>query len=141
MKLRAILTLLILVPVLWLVACAPPTGTSVSVSCDDFGKQNNVTKQMTVAAGSTFTITLCSNATTGYSWPESAQISDATVVQQLTHERVAPENTGLVGAPGTEVWTFKALKTGTSNIDMQYSQPWEGGQKGAWTFQLAVTVK
>jgi len=141
MKLRGLLTILILVPVLWLVACAPATGTSVSVSCDDFGKQNNITKQLTVAVGSSFTVTLCSNATTGFSWSESAKISDPAVVQQLTHEKVAPENTGLVGAPGTEVWTFKALKKGTSNIEMQYSQPWEGGQKGAWTFQLAVTAQ
>lgn len=141
MKLRAILMLFILVPVLWLVACAPSTGTSVSVSCDDFGQQNNITKQLTVSSGSSFTVTLCSNATTGYSWSESAQISDPTVVEQVNHETIAPENTGLVGAPGTEVWTFKALKKGTGNIDVQYSQPWEGGEKGAWTFNLSVTVK
>jgi inhibitor of cysteine peptidase len=140
MKLRAILSLILLIPVLWLVACAP-AGNSVTVSCDDFGNQNNITRQLTVSSGSSFTITLCSNATTGFSWLESAQISDPTVLKQVNHERIAPESTGLVGAPGNEVWTFNALKKGTSNIDLQYSQPWEGGQKGAWTFKLAVTVK
>ncbi|HEX7364447.1 MAG TPA: protease inhibitor I42 family protein [Dehalococcoidia bacterium] len=141
MKLRAMLTLIILIPILWLVACAPSTGNSVTVSCDDFGTQKNITRQLTVSSGSSFTVTLCSNATTGFSWLESAQISDTTVIEQTNHTRIAPENTGLVGAPGTEVWTFKALKKGTSNIDLQYSQPWEGGQKGAWTFNLSVTVK
>jgi len=53
---------------------------------------------------------------------------------------VAPE-TSLVGAPGKEVWTFKALKKGTTKIAMEYSQPWEGGEKGGWTFNLTVVVK
>lgn len=141
MKLRTISILALLVPALWLAACAPSAGTSVTVSCDDFGAQPNVTKQMTVANGNSFTVKLCSNATTGYRWSESAQISDPAVVQQISHQVVAPEDTSIVGAPGNEVWTFKALKKGTSTVKMEYSRPWEGGEKGTWTFQLNVTVK
>ena len=140
MKQKAILMLALLLPVLWIVACAPASGTSVSVSCDDFGQQANLSKQLNVAAGSTFTVTLCSNKTTGFSWSEAAQISDPAVVEQVSHTFNAPENTGLVGAPGSEIWTFRALKKGNSNIKVEYSQPWEGGQKGAWTFNLAVAV-
>ena len=141
MKLRMIPILAMLILSLWLAACAPATGTSVNVSCDDFGNQQHISKQMEVAAGNTFTVTLCSNATTGFQWSESAQISDQTVVQQTGHEFVSPENTGVVGAPGNEVWTFKALKKGTSTIIMDYGRPWEGGEKGVWTFNLAVVVK
>ena len=140
MKLRMIPIFAMLILSLWLAACTPATGTSVNVSCDDFDKQPHISKQMTVAAGNTFTVTLCSNATTGFQWSESAQISDQTVVQQTGHEFVSPENTGLVGAPGNEVWTFKALKKGTSTITMEYSRPWEGGEKGVWTFNLTVAV-
>jgi inhibitor of cysteine peptidase len=140
MKLRSIPVFAMLILSLALAACAPATGTSISVSCDDFSSQPNASKQLTVGAGDTFTVTLCSNATTGFQWSESAQISDPTVIQQLSHETVAPENTGLVGAPGTEVWTFKALKKGTSTINIEYSRPWEGGEKGTWTFNLTVTV-
>src|SRR4030065_2269445 len=110
MKLRAISVFILLTLSLWLVACAPPAGTSIEVSCDDFGQQPHMSKQINVTAGNTFTVTLCSNATTGFQWSESAQISDQTVVQQTGHEFVSPEKTGLVGAPGNEVWTFKALK-------------------------------
>jgi inhibitor of cysteine peptidase len=140
MKLRMIPVFAMLILSLWLAACVPSTGTSVTVSCNDLQSQPHVSKQMTVATGNTFTVTLCSNATTGFQWSESAQISDQTVVQQTGHEFVSPENTGVVGAPGNEVWTFKALKKGTSNITMDYSRPWEGGEKGAWTFNLTVTV-
>jgi inhibitor of cysteine peptidase len=141
MKLKLITVFALLTLSLWLAACAPGTSaTSVEVSCDDFGKQPHMSKQINVAAGNTFTVTLCSNATTGFEWSESAQISDTTIVQQTGHEFVSPE-TSLVGAPGNEVWTFKALKEGTSTITLEYSRPWEGGEKGEWTFNLTVVVK
>jgi inhibitor of cysteine peptidase len=140
MKLRMIPVFAMLILSLWLTACAPSTGTSVNVSCDDFGNQPHISKQMVVTAGNTFTVTLCSNATTGFQWFESAQISDQTVVQQTGHEFVSPENTSVVGAPGNEVWIFKALKKGTSTITMEYGRPWEGGEKGVWTFNLTVAV-
>ena len=141
MKLRAISVFILLTLSLWLVACAPPAGTSIEVSCDDFGQQPHMSKQINVAAGDTFTVTLCSNATTGFEWSESAQISDQAVVQQTAHEFVSPENKGLVGAPGKQEWTFKALKKGTGTIALEYSRPWEGGEKGEWAFNLIVTVK
>ncbi len=47
----------------------------------------------------------------------------------------------MVGADGIEVWTFKALKIGTSDISMEYSQPWEGGEKDAYGFFLTVVVR
>jgi len=140
MKLRMIPAFAMLILSVWLAACTPSTGTSVNVSCNDLENQPHISKQMAVTASNTFTVTLCSNATTGFQWSESAQISDQTVVQQTGHEFVSPENTGVVGAPGNEVWTFKALKKGTSTITMEYSRPWEGGEKGVWTFNLTVTV-
>jgi len=141
MKLRIISVLILLTLSLCLVACAPSTGTSMEIACDDFGTQPHMSKQINVTADDTFTVTLCSNATTGFEWSESAQISDQTVVQQTGHEFVSPENKGLVGAPGEEVWTFKALKKGTSTIALEYSRPWEGGEKGEWTLNLTVIVK
>jgi len=140
MKLRMIPVFAMLILSTWLAACAPSAGTSVTVPCGDLQSQPHISKQMAVTAGNTFTVTLCSNATTGFQWSESAQISDQTVVQQTSHEFVSPGNTGVVGASGNEVWTFKALKKGTSTITMDYSRPWEGGEKGVWTFNLTVTV-
>jgi inhibitor of cysteine peptidase len=142
MKLRIISALVLLALSLWLVSCAPGTvGTSLEVSCDDFGSQPHMSKQINVNSGDSFKVTLCSNPTTGFQWSESAQISDSTVVQQTNHKSVPPESEGLVGAPGKEVWTFKALKKGTSTVSLEYGRPWEGGEKGEWTFNLTVVVK
>jgi len=126
---------------LLLLACAPVAKqASVEVSCDDFSQQPHLSKQVEVAAGGTLTVTLCSNPTTGFEW-ESARISDQAVLQEVDHRFESPETENIVGAAGKDVWTFKALKKGMSTVSMEYSRPWEGGEKGEWTFNLTVTVK
>ena len=96
-----------------------------------------------MAVGDSFTVTLCSNPTTGFMWSESAQISDQTVLQQTDHQLVMPESEPPPppGTPGQEVWTFQALNKGETTVSMEYSRPWEGGEKGNWTFALTVVVK
>jgi len=116
-----------------------PMGVSVEVSCDDFVSTRHISKETDVAASDLFTVTLCSNPTTGFQW-ESAELSDQSVLEQIAHKFEAPETT-LVGAGGKEVWTFRALEPGTSTISMEYSRPWEGGEKAEWTFVLTVTVE
>ena len=143
MKSKLILTCAMVAISLCLFACSPALK-QVDISCDDFMKLQHISQEVEVAVGDSFTVTLCSNPTTGFEW-ESAQISDQTVLQQIDHKFVAPETKGdgppAPGTPGKEVWTFKALKAGTSTISMEYSRPWEGGEKGEWTFALTVTVK
>jgi len=138
-----------------LLACSPeaaeepvspaPNKVSVAVTCDDFMNQKHISKQFEIQTGGSLTLTLCSNPTTGFLWSEMAQISDQTVLKQVDHEFVPPEDLGdrppPPGSPGEEVWTFKALKEGTSTISMEYSRPWEGGEKAEWTFVLTITVK
>jgi inhibitor of cysteine peptidase len=62
-------------------------------------------------------------------------------LQKVDQKYEPPAEGSMVGAPGKEIWTFKALKKGQSSISMEYSQPWEGGTKAAETFQLTVVVK
>jgi len=132
----------ILLPALMLSACG---GTdSVNIGCDDFMQQKDISKQIEIGPGDTFSAYLCSNPTTGFQWSESAIISDQSVIQQTDQEFIAPKDSGEPprrGATGTEKWTFKTNKKGTSTIKMEYSRPWEGGEKSEWTFTLTVTVK
>ena len=112
----------------------------VNLTCDDFMSQKHILGELSVNAGDSFTVTLCANPTTGFQW-ESAVISDPSVLTETNHQFFGPEDENLVGAAGRDVWTFRALKKGTSNISIAYSRPWEGGEKAEWTFTAVVTVK
>ncbi|MCX5993729.1 MAG: protease inhibitor I42 family protein [Chloroflexi bacterium] len=129
--------------VILLLACAPAAkpGATVTVTCDQFSKQANIVQDVTATVGSTITVTLCSNPTTGFQWDEQAQISDKQVLKQTSNKMVAPANTGMAGAPGNQVWTFEALKAGAGTASFSYSRPWAGGEKGVETFKLNVTVQ
>ena len=96
-------------------------------------------QEVSLAAGETLTVTLESNATTGYSWNENASIGDKTVLQQTDH-KYQPPAAAIPGAGGKEVWHFQALKTGTSKISMEYRRPFEPNAAPAKTFTLAVIV-
>ena len=146
MKAKLILTCAMVAISLCLFACSPAAKqVSVEASCDDFIKlpseERVISKEVEVAVGDSLIVTLCSNPTTGFQWPKSAQISDQTVLEQVDHEFIPPEAKDVEGAAGKEIWTFKALKKGTSTISIDYSRPWEGGEKAAWKFALTVVVK
>ena len=117
---------------------APQTKT-LEVSYDDLLNQKQVRRDVSLAVGDTLQLTLGSNASTGYQWAADARIGDSSVLTQTGHRTVAPTN-AKPGASGTEVWTFSALKPGTTTVATSYGQPWPGGATDAWTFTADVTV-
>lgn len=143
MKSKLILVSGITVILLLLIACSPVSKeVSVDITCDDFMSEKHISKEVEVAVDGSLTITLCSNPTTGFEW-ETAEISDQTVLEQVDYKFIGPESEPPPppGTPGQGVWTFDALKKGTSIVSIDYSQPWEGGEKGEWAFTLTVVVK
>ena len=113
----------------------------VQVTVDEFTADNDLIREVEVGVGGVLTVTLGSNPTTGFSWSEEAEIGNETILQQTGHEFLEPGKEGVVGAAGNEVWTFDALKKGTTVVSMEYGRPWEGGEKGVWIFNLTITVK
>ena len=141
MKAKLILMGIVVAALLSLVACSSAAEQAeVSVDIDDFMEQKHISKEVEVAVDGSLTVTLGSNQTTGFKW-ELAEITGESVLEYVDDEYVPPEDTGVVGAGGREIWTFKALKKGTTEVSMEYSQPWEGGEKTEWTFALTVVVK
>jgi len=69
-------------------------------------------------------IALESNPTTGYGWET---IYDETVLELVeeTYELGEYAKQGVVGAGGTELFRFKALKSGKVEITMVYNRWWE----------------
>jgi predicted secreted protein len=46
----------------------------------------------------------------------------------------------LIGAAGSEAWTFRALRSATTSLTLTYSRPWQGGEKATWSVVLAVRI-
>jgi inhibitor of cysteine peptidase len=91
--------------------------------------------------GDTIIVTLASNPTTGFKWSDTPEMQNPGILKQLDHKYLEPEQNGNVGAFGKEVWIFQTLKAGTTEISMNYSQPWEGGEKEKWTFVATIQVE
>jgi len=141
---RTILALLT-VFLLLLVSCSSGSpeafqSTQNVADCDAFMKNQHISSNTQVRVDGVVTVVLCSNPTTGFQWPELAEIDDLSVVEQVDHE-FTPPAAGIARASGKETWTFKALEKGTTTISMEYSRPWEGGEKAEWTYTLTVVVK
>lgn len=137
--------LILLGTLLALSAClSPGSRFTMEISCDDFNTQPHITRNLEVGRGERFSVNLCSNPTTGYSWMEQVEISDPGVVRQESHEFLIPGEKGdsqAVGVAGSQHWTFTAIQPGATTLTFEYSRPWEGGEKGTWTFVLNVQVK
>ncbi|RJQ38581.1 MAG: hypothetical protein C4555_04860 [Dehalococcoidia bacterium] len=155
MKKRITLTLatLLLLPVLVL-GCGsnepatpevPPLNggepaKTLELTDDDFTAQAHIIKDIELTRPGSLIVSLYANPSTGFSWAESANITPAGVIEQVSHEYVTP-GTDAVGAGGKDVWVFDSKETGSAAIGFSYSRPWEGGEKDVWTVTLNVTVK
>jgi len=77
-----------------------------------------------VKVGQEFNITLESNPSTGYGWQLAKQLNE-TILVLIGFEYKSSGSGLIVGAGGTEIWTFKAVKSGTAEISLKYVRPWE----------------
>ena len=88
--------------------------------------------------GSEIVVTLCSNASTGFSW--EPPVYDHAALRLVRVTSSAPAS-GLVGAAGTHDVTFRALTSGSHSVLFAYSRPWAGGEKGLWRLALTTLVR
>jgi inhibitor of cysteine peptidase len=92
--------------------------------------------------GEEITILLDSNPTTGYSWILGEEM-DSTIVELTDSMFLQTEKEKeLVGAGGSEVFTFEAKNSGHTEIVLCYQRPWEEAElKDEFIFNIEVTVK
>ncbi|NEZ40177.1 protease inhibitor I42 family protein [Paenibacillus alvei] len=102
-------------------------------------KENDHLKEINVAAGKTFDITLGENVTTGHSWSYVTDQNGIKLVAERGQESKQGEPFAL-GAGNEKTWTFKATKPGTYTLTFTYSRPWEKEQKAADTKVYTIKV-
>ncbi len=78
---------------------------------------------ITVRSGEEFSIALVSNPSTGFRWKMTLP-EDQKTVQSLSSGYVAPQKM-IPGAPGEEVYKFRAVTPGETKVDFVYERPWE----------------
>ena len=139
MKTKSILILLTLALISLSSCIVTSRLINVEISCADFNDNpQSIRNDFQAEIGDKITVKLCSNPTTGFQWQYTMTPDD--IVAEEDHDFEEPEG-DLTGAPGMEVWTFEAVENGTTEIYMEYSQPWQGGLKAEWTYTMTVTVE
>ena len=80
-----------------------------------------VNKTVNTHVNDKFTIKLSSNPSTGYRWALKYNHK----FLKLVKISFIPSNSSLAGAPGVQVYVFKAIKSGNPTIDLKYLRSWE----------------
>ena len=93
-----------------------------------------------VTAGSEFTIVLESNPTTGYHWEIVSEL-DANAVEFVKNDYVSTSALGLVGGGGLDIWTFKAVNSGETQVTLGYYPPSNDPVDPQQTATFTVIVK
>ncbi|PKN60957.1 MAG: hypothetical protein CVU53_00430 [Deltaproteobacteria bacterium HGW-Deltaproteobacteria-11] len=91
---------------------------------------------VTVREGQTFALTLRSNPTTGYIWQLTEPLNEGIV--RFIGQEYRMDKTDRVGAGGREIWTFKAVGSGETRINLKYARPWEKDTAPAKTAQFRI---
>ena len=115
---------------------AATAGKTVVLETKDNGAS------VTVKAGDTVQVKLRSNRTTGYSWAELKDKTDAKVLKSdggSYEVNAHPE--GMVGVGGVETFTFTAVAPGRTEIALGYARPWEKDKEPAQSFKATVVVE
>lgn len=74
---------------------------------------------------------------TGFSWAVTRMTGSAL---RLGGNQTESQSAGTPGASETQIFTFEATSSGTSEIEIGYRQPWMKDQPAARNFTLHVSV-
>jgi inhibitor of cysteine peptidase len=94
-----------------------------------------------LANGGTLIVALPSNPSTGFSWSVGEQSSPRLELQGEPQYVPPGSTTPVVGAAGTQVFTFKAIAAGTATLTLEYRRPFEPGVAPQDEFTVTVEVR
>ena len=96
-------------------------------------------KILEASAGNEFKIIIDSNPTTGYHWEIIGEV-DADVVEFVSRDFRGDEPVA-VGSGGVDVWVFKAVAAGETDITLGYYPPSNDPVEPQQIVTFTVTVK
>jgi inhibitor of cysteine peptidase len=129
---------LILYIVLSVILTACGRGIETGVPANEV-QISDPAKNLEAVAGNEFKIMINSNPTTGYHW-ELAGKFDSKVVEFISNDYKGDEPV-MPGSGGVEIWTFKALSAGETEITLGYYPPSKEPTNPQQTVTFTVKVK
>jgi len=127
--------LVLLGATLVLTGCAPslfPVEMPVTASLSDSGGTASLIPYQPLV------VRLPANPSTGYVW--SYAVAGDDVLRLETVDGESAGKNGMVGAPGEQVWSFRAQGAGRAVLTYVYARPWEKNTLTAKIFTLKVEV-
>ena len=95
--------------------------------------------QVRLIPGESVVLSLSTNRTTGYTWSTRVR-GDRSAVSVSKGAYQAPASTnGMVGVPGTTVWSITAEKLGTAKVTVVTTSP--GGERGSDGVLTIIVMK
>jgi len=93
-----------------------------------------------VLPGETIRVRLRSNPSTGYSWALGPLEEGMLETSGESAFEADSHREGEAGYGGCEIWTFKAERSGETDISLSYERPWEDDRPADKTFRLHVVI-
>jgi inhibitor of cysteine peptidase len=93
-------------------------------------------REIEIATGDEFDITLDENPTTGFRWRVTADGSPAC---SLVKDEFNPPAESRPGQGGSHTWQFRAVRAGQSQIQMSYARGAEGAAARSFALRVRVT--
>ena len=91
------------------------------------------TKAIRALVGETFTVVLAGNPTTGFTWQPAFDPG----YLELVDESFEPADKG-VGSGGQEVFRFRAVAPGKSELSCEYRRPWDKRARDSRRFRIEI---
>ena len=127
-------------------ATAPATAALPTATVSAYPKEVQLTdadagKSVKLANGGKLIVALVSNPSTGFRWAV-AEPSPVQLRLEGEPKYVPPgSTTPVVGAAGTEVFTFTAVSAGTASLTLNYARSFEPAVAPEKTFIITVDIK
>jgi len=111
---------------------AKAAASVVTVTDQDNGKD------IDLPSGQTMVVKLASNPSTGYKWTVEGDPAPLKLEKQSYRKST---KSSAMGAPGVQIFQFRAGSSGIANLKLNYHRSWEYNQPPAKTFSLRVNVR
>ncbi len=120
----------------WIVLAA----AGLLAACSAFVKPTDPQVKIETSTGKQVTLVIESNPTTGYHWEIVGEL-DKNVVDLVGKDYKSTSAPNLVGGGGVDIWVFKAIGAGETQITLGYYPPSNTATEPSKTETFTVIVK